>query len=77
MNFRVDLQIYRGPLDLLLYLVRKHEVEIGDIPIARIIEQYLDYLEVLEQINVNDVGHFLAAPSRVAARPRTRSTSAS
>ena len=59
MNFRVDLQIFRGPLDLLLYLVRKHEVDIWDIPISRIIEQYLDYLEILEQIDINAVGDFL------------------
>ena len=45
MDFHVDLNIFRGPLDLLLYLVRKHEVEIVDIPIALITEQYLQYLE--------------------------------
>lgn len=59
MSFRVDLQVFRGPLDLLLYLVRKHEVNIWDIPIAQIIDQYLDYLEILEQIDVNAVGDFL------------------
>ncbi|MGD0784052.1 MAG: chromosome segregation protein ScpA, partial [Candidatus Aminicenantales bacterium] len=41
MDFRVDLNIFRGPLDLLLYLVRKHEVEIVDIPIATITDQFL------------------------------------
>ena len=45
MNFRVDLEIFRGPLDLLLYLVRKHEVEIVDIPIATITEQFLPLAE--------------------------------
>lgn len=59
MDFRVDLEIFRGPLDLLLYLVRKHEVEIVDIPIAPITEQFLEYLAVLEQLDVNAVGDFL------------------
>jgi segregation and condensation protein A len=59
MNFRVDLEMFRGPLDLLLYLVRKHEVEIVDLPVAAITEQFLGYLEVLEQLDVNAVGDFL------------------
>ena len=60
MDFRVDLNVFRGPLDLLLYLVRKHEVDILDIPIAMIAEQYLAHLAVLEQLDVNAVGDFLA-----------------
>ncbi len=62
-EFRVDLSMFRGPLDLLLYLVRKHEVEITDIPIAAITDQYLDYLAVLEQLDVGAVGDFLAVAS--------------
>lgn len=50
-------------MDLLLYLVRKHEVDILEIPIAKITEQYLAYLEVLEQLSVNDVGDFLVMAS--------------
>lgn len=63
MDFEVKLQVFRGPLDLLLYLVRKHEVEITDIPITAITEQYLDYLAVLEQLDVNAVGDFLSMAS--------------
>lgn len=63
MDFRVDLNLFRGPLDLLLYLVRKHEVEITDIPIALITDQYLAYLAVLERLDVNAVGDFLAMAS--------------
>ncbi|MEX0711117.1 MAG: segregation/condensation protein A [Pirellulales bacterium] len=63
MNFRVDLATFRGPLDLLLYLVRKHELEIVEIPIAEITSQFLDYLSVLEQLDVNGVGDFLEMAS--------------
>lgn len=63
MPFRVDLDIFRGPLDLLLYLVRKHEVEIADIPIALVTEQYLAHLEVLKLLDVNAVGDFLEMAS--------------
>ncbi len=62
-DFRVDLNVFRGPLDLLLYLVRKHEVEIVDIPIAAITDQYLEYLTLIEQLDVNAVGDFLAIAS--------------
>jgi segregation and condensation protein A len=63
MDFRADLNIFRGPLDLLLYLVRKHEVDILDIPIATITDQYLEYLAVLEQLDVGAVGDFLGLAS--------------
>lgn len=63
MNFRVDLDTFRGPLDLLLYLVRKHEVEIVEIPIHVITDQFLAYIEVLEQIDVNAAGDFLEMAS--------------
>lgn len=62
-DFRVDLNVFRGPLDLLLYLVRKHEVEITDIPIAAITDQYLGYLSVLEQLDIGAVGDFLSMAS--------------
>ena len=63
MDFRVDLDMFRGPLDLLLYLVRKHELEIVDIPIATITDQFLEYLAVIEQLDVGAVGDFLAMAS--------------
>lgn len=61
MEFRVDLELFRGPLDLLLYLVRKHEVDILDLPVAKITDQFLEHLAVLEQLDVNAVGDFVAA----------------
>jgi segregation and condensation protein A len=61
--FRVELDFFRGPLDLLLFLVKRQEVDIHDIPIARIAEQYLGYLDILEQLDVNAVGDFLEMAS--------------
>jgi len=65
MNFQVELNSFRGPLDLLLFLVRKHEVEILEIPIAPITEQYLQYLEVLHELKVDDVGEFVEVASKL------------
>lgn len=59
MDYQVDLTTFRGPLDLLLYLVKHNEVDICDIPIARITEQFLDYLNLLRLIDVEGVGEFL------------------
>ena len=59
MSFRINLEIFRGPLDLLLYLVRKHEVDIFDIPIALITDQYCAHLEILEELDIDSVGEFL------------------
>ena len=63
MSFRVNLDIFRGPLDLLLYLVRKHEVDILDIPISLITDQFLEHLAVLEKLDVDAVGDFLEMAS--------------
>ncbi len=58
-DYRVDLDIFAGPLDLLLYLVRKDEVEIYDIPIARVTEQYLQYIDILKTLDMDLAGDFL------------------
>ena len=49
----VQLDAYEGPLDLLLDLIRKQEIDIFDIPIARITQQYVDFLHRLEQLNLD------------------------
>jgi len=59
MDYQVDLATFRGPLDLLLYLVKRNEVDVCDIPIAKITEQFLEYLQVLEFIDVESAGDFL------------------
>src|SRR5262245_8520365 len=59
MDYQVELDSFRGPLDLLLFLVKRNEVDICDIPIARVTEQFLQYLNVLELIDVEWAGDFL------------------
>jgi len=58
-DYRVNLDIFAGPMDLLLYLVRKEEVDIYDIPIAKITDQYLRYIEMLKSLNIDLAGDFL------------------
>lgn len=62
-DYLVELDIFRGPLDLLLYLVERNEMDIFDIPIARITEQYLQYLEVLQVLDPERVGEFVVLAS--------------
>lgn len=57
--YKVKLDVFEGPLDLLLYLVRRDEVDIYDIEIGRITRQYLEYLEALEAIDVEIGGEFI------------------
>jgi segregation and condensation protein A len=59
MDYQVDLATFRGPLDLLLYLVKREEVDICDIPIARITEQFLEYMRAIELLDVERAGDFL------------------
>ena len=59
MTFRVELPAYRGPLDLLLYLVRRHEVPLGEMPLATIVDQYVEYIDVLKELDLADVGDFI------------------
>lgn len=58
-DYRVNLEIFAGPLDLLLYLVRKEEVDIYDIPLAKITDQYIRYIEMLKQLDIDLAGDFL------------------
>ncbi len=58
-DYQVELDTFRGPLDLLLYLVKREEVDIRDIPIARVAEQFKEYLGLLHFINVEVAGDFL------------------
>jgi segregation and condensation protein A len=57
--YRVKLSVFEGPLDLLLYLIRKNQVDIYDIPIAEITQQYLDILDLMRTLNLDVAGEFL------------------
>src|SRR4051812_49997777 len=65
MEYRVELPVYNGPLDLLLYLIKRDELDIYDIPIARITDSYMSYLKVLRElraehgVDINVAGDFL------------------
>ncbi|HEX5607395.1 MAG TPA: segregation/condensation protein A [Candidatus Binatia bacterium] len=59
MSTHVQLEIFEGPLDLLLHLIKKNEVSITDIPIAAITEQYLAALELMQSLNLDVAGEFL------------------
>src|SRR6476661_7149152 len=59
MDYRIELPEFHGPLDLLLYLVKKNEVDVRDIPVARVAEQFLEHLAVLQVADIELAGDFL------------------
>ena len=59
MKYKIKLDIFEGPLDLLLYLVKKDHLNIYDIPISQVTEQYLAYLELMRLLDLNIAGEFL------------------
>ncbi len=67
MAYKVMLDIFEGPLDLLLYLIKKNEVDIYAIPIAVITDQYLEYLDLMKALNLDVVGEFLVMASTLTA----------
>jgi segregation and condensation protein A len=66
MVYQVRLNIFEGPLELLLYLVRKNEIEISDIPLATICQQYLEYVELMNTLNLDLAGEFLVLAATLA-----------
>lgn len=58
-NISVKLESFEGPLDLLLHLIKKEKIDIYDIPIADVTQQYLDYLEKMRELNIYIAGEFL------------------
>jgi segregation and condensation protein A len=63
MEYEVKLDIFEGPLDLLLYLIKKNEIDIYDIPIALITEQYLKHIEMMKYLNLDVAGDYLLLAS--------------
>jgi len=70
-NYSVDLDVFQGPLDLLHYLISKDEIDIYDIPIARVTEQYMHYIEMMKVLNLELAGEYIlmaATLIRIKAR---------
>ncbi|MFA6316791.1 MAG: segregation/condensation protein A [Elusimicrobiota bacterium] len=65
--YEVRLEMFEGPLDLLLFLIKKDDLDIHNIPIARITGQYLEYLDLMKEINLEVAGEFLVMASTLLA----------
>lgn len=65
-SYKVSLDVFEGPLDLLLHLVNKHELSILDIPISFVTEKYLEYLDLMQQLNLDIAGEYLLMAATLA-----------
>jgi segregation and condensation protein A len=65
-DYKVSLDVFEGPLDLLLHLVKKHELKIFDIPVAFITSKYIEYLELMRQLNLEIAGEYLLMAATLA-----------
>ena len=66
MTYQCKLKIFEGPLDLLLHLLKEQKMDIYDIPIAEITKQYLGYLELMQEMNLELVGEYLVMAAELA-----------
>src|SRR4026208_1784748 len=64
-DYKVKLEIFEGPLDLLLYLIKRDELDIYDISIERVTRQYLEYLQAFKELNIDVAGEFLVMASNL------------
>ncbi len=58
-EYKIQLEVFEGPLDLLLYLIKKDELNIYDIPIERVTKQYMQYLDLMKMLDLNIAGEFI------------------
>jgi len=65
-GYSVELPVFEGPLDLLLHLIRKHEIDVFDIPISTILEKYIAYIEWMRALNLDVAGEFLVMAATLA-----------
>ena len=65
-DYEVKLEIFEGPMDLLLHLIRKNKVEIYDIPLSLIMDQYLAYLDMMRSLNIDVAGEFVEMAATLA-----------
>ena len=63
MEFKVELDVFSGPLDLLLYLVKKHEVDVAAVPLATVAAEFVAHIDVLEALALDEVGEFVELAS--------------
>lgn len=59
MTYRLNLDVFEGPFDLLLYLIKKNEIDIYDIPIAKVLDEFLSYVEVIKELDLDVAGDFI------------------
>src|SRR5208282_2684898 len=64
--YRLELPNFEGPLDLLLFLIKKHDVDILDIPVGLVTEQYVRHLELMESLNIDVAAGFLSLAAELA-----------
>lgn len=64
-EYKVKLDVFNGPMDLLLYLIKRDEIDIYDIPIARITEEYIEFVDLIKSINVEYAAEFLVLASQL------------
>ena len=65
-NYRVNLEMFEGPMDLLLYLIKKNDLDVYDIPISFITDEYLKYLNTLKELNIDVASEFLEMAAELA-----------
>ena len=65
-NFKIELPTFEGPLDLLLHLIGKHELDILDLPIAFVTERYLQYISLMKQLNLDVASEYLVMAAKLA-----------
>lgn len=63
---KVNLDIFEGPLDLLLYLIKKEDIDINDIPISRLLSEYIQYIEFAKELDIDLAGEFLEMAAELA-----------
>lgn len=65
-NYRVNVDVFEGPLDLLLHLIKKNDLDVYDIPIAFVLEEYMRYLDTLKELDIDLAGEFLLMAAELA-----------
>ncbi len=65
-EYRVNLEVFEGPLDLLMHLIRKNDLDIYDIPVAFVLEEYMNYMDTLKELDIDLAGEFLLMAAELA-----------